>query len=221
MIPRKSPCLWQSFAQGLRVAKSGFAPTHCALQDMSIGSFGGFASAPHCYPFPSIWLGPRRVEPLFSAPLRGHEDRQAFASQAGGRAGQGRNFSFAVHGDALNSGCITTTCRGVTSCGNSSFFFSSLPPLPPVCRIRVAMLPSAPWAVQRRARLSRMQRAAARPKGRLLARSSVACLAASSLACRPATDLTAAFAASEPIIKRPVGVSPGWPFVICAPETGF
>lgn len=221
MFPRKSPCLWQSFAQGLRIAKSGFAPTHCALQDMAVGSYGALATAPHCYPFPSVWLSPAGVEPLFSVLQRGHEDRQAFASQAGLRAGLCRNFSSVAHGDALNSGCITTTCRGVTSCGNSSFFFSSLPPLPPVCRIRVAMLPSAPWAVQRRARSSRMQRAVARPKGRSLARSSVACLAASSLACRPATDLTAAFAASEPLIKRPVGVFPGWPFVICAPEKGY
>ncbi len=213
MFPRNLPCLWQSFAQGPRAAKSGFAPTRSSRQDGGIGRTGARAPAPHCYPFPTIWPSPAGVGPLFFHACRPWPDRQGSAAQGPEGGFCGCNSPFADSADALLLPHITTMIRGLVSCGNLSQFFLSQPRFRPACRTPAAMPPSAPWAVLRRARLSRMQPAAARPRARSLVRSSVACPAASR-ACRPAEpfDLTAA-AAGLNTIPAIHGASPrGWPF---------
>lgn len=193
MFPRKPFCLWQSFAQDLCVAKSGFASTRSARQDGEIGRSGARATAPHCYPFPIIWPSPAGVGPFFSGARRAWSDRQGSAAQGRGRGLSGWNSPFADSADGLLLPHITTMIRGLVSCGNLSQFFSSQPRLRPVCRTPGALPPFAPLAVQRPGHWLRMQPGAARPKARSLARSSVACPAVSP-ACRLAepADLTAA-----------------------------
>ncbi len=214
MFPRKSPCLWQSFAQGPWAAKSGFASTHSSRQDDGIGRSGARATAPHCYPFPIIWPSPAGVGPFFSGPSRASSDRQGSAAQGRGMARSTCNSPFADSADGLLLSHITTMIRGLVSCGNLLHFFSSRPRLRDACRIRVAMQPSAPLAVQRPGHWLRMQPGAARPKGRSLVRSSVACPAASPV-CRPAerTDLTAAAAGSHHILATHGAIPVGGLFI--------
>lgn len=210
MFPRNSLCLWQSFAQGPRAAKSGFASTRSSRQDGEIGRMDARVPAPHCDPFPIIWPSPAGVGPFFSGPSRVPSDRQGSAAQGRGRGVSDRNSPFAVSADALLLPNITTMIRGLVSCGNLSQFFLSQPRSRPVCRTPGAMQPCAPLAVQRPGHWLRMQPGAARPKARLSVRSSVACPAASP-ACRPAepADLTAAAAGSHHILAThgafPVG----------------
>ena len=134
MNPRKPLNHWQLFAQPRAAAISGFAPTHFDRQDGLVGSSGPCGSAPHCYPFPFFWLSPFGVGPLFSAPFARGRDRRAFANAEPGQCGHGPKTSFAHPDAALVSEFITTSTRGVTSCGNSSLYSSSQPRLRPACR---------------------------------------------------------------------------------------
>lgn len=213
MFPRKFSCHWQSFAQGPRAAKTGFAPTRSSRQDDGIGRIGAGATAPHCYPFPIIWPGPAGVGPFFSGAARVSPYRQGSASQAPGGAPSACNSPFADSADTLLLPHITTMIRGLVSCGNLSQFFLSQPRFRPVSRTRAAMRPCAPLAVQRPAPWLRTQPEAARPKARSLGRSSVACPAASR-ACRLAepVDLTAAAAGSNTFLATHGAHPRGWPF---------
>lgn len=213
MFPRKPLCLWQSFAQGPWVAKSGFAPTRSARQDGEIGRFGARATAPHCYPFPIIWPSPAGVGPFFFDVCRVQPDRQGSAAQGQGGGLSDWNSPFVDSAGALLLSHITTMIRGLVSCGNLSQFFSSQPRSRPVCKTPGALPPSALLAGQRPGHWLRMQPGAARPKARLLARSSAACPAVSP-ACRLAepADLTAAAGRIAQHSGHPWGTPRGWPF---------
>lgn len=151
MFPRKPLFHRQQFAQGPARAKSGFAPTQAGMQDGLIGSSDRLASAPHCYPFPIIWLSPAGVEPFFSAASASSAARQSLATCALKAVSSPADGAFTPLDDALHSGFITTSTRGKTSCGKSSLFSLSQPRLRAACKTPARALLRAPWS----ARLSR------------------------------------------------------------------
>lgn len=129
MNPRKPLNPWQQFAQRFADANWGFAPTRVFAQSDRIGSFPAMGTAPHCYPFPSLWLSPIGVGPFFSA------GRLGKTSPMG--SGVLRNSAFVSEDVAVESAPRTTNNRGNKSCRKPSpFFFLLQPRLRAACKTR-------------------------------------------------------------------------------------
>jgi|GEM_PF-2243868 len=136
------------------------------------------------------------------------------------------DFPFILPAKAVKLGLIITQLRGFAVCVKRPFFLSQLPPLRWLAASRTKIrllitLPSAPLVVQRPVRLSPMQPAAAKPKGRLLARLLVVCRAALQaclLATNTATGTAARTGLTAPrqrrvaILSRPFGDIPRMAF---------
>ncbi len=210
MNPRKPLILWQHFAHAFGRVQSAFASDPGLSQSGLVGMAASCGTAPTCDPFPMIWPSPFGVGSFFAPDCAAPGPRLI-------SAGHGI-LPFVFAKAALESDAITTTNRGKTSCRNSSHFFLSPPRLRAVFKTLAALLPCAPLAVPRQARLSPMRPAVAKPRARLLALSSAACLAVSP-ACPSAEpfDLTALAAglSTKPAIQR--GSPFGWLFHFARP----
>ena len=139
MFPRNPLFPWQDFAQAFGGVKWVFAPERANLQD---GFSGGPAS--QRTPFPSIWLSPAGVEPLFFIASRSAVNRQNSACCDEDASETPYVGAIVLNDVALLSDDITTTSRGTTTCGKSSLFSSLQPRLQPACRTPVRARRPAP-----------------------------------------------------------------------------